>query len=117
MVKTVMRVNSLDVGVGDVKLEEPDVLEVLWVGEPAVGEHPGWEGLRLGGSHANPGPLLPLLRHSHTIHKMNGIRWWEPVEKRRKRCRFYNPILLYSLQAYSSSGEVAAPPSVLGWWC
>lgn len=82
-VKTMMvRVDSLDVGVGDVELEKPDVLEVLWVGEPAIGEQPGWEGLRLGGSHSEPGPLLRL---SHVIHEMNGVRRRQSVERKEEQ--------------------------------
>lgn len=88
----------LDVGVGDVELVEPDVLEVLLVGEPAVGQQPGWEGLRLGGSHSNPGPLLPLLRHSHAIQEVKSVRRGKPVGKREEE-DFYNDVLLYILQS------------------
>lgn len=88
-------------GVGDVELVEPDVLEVLLVGEPAVGQQPGWEGLRLGGSHSNPGPLLPLLRHSHAIQEVKSVRRGKPVGKSEEEEEegFYNDVLLYILQS------------------
>lgn len=95
--------DSLDVGVGDVELEEPDVLEVLLVGEPAVGQQPSWEGLRLGGSHSHPGRLLPLLlllRHSHAIQEVKSVRRGKPVGKREEEdLGFYNDVLLYVLQS------------------
>lgn len=87
MMKTVVTVDSLDVGVGDVELDESDVLEVLWVGEPAVGEQPGGEALRLGGSHADPGPLL---RYSHAIHEMNGVRRGEPSSRHSQKIKLKN---------------------------